>query len=191
MTRNRANIAIAAGVLFAAFLFAGIIAQQIVFRADLNERDRESAQRDEAIQMLSEELVAAGLDPEDVLALIELPEPGERGQRGDRGPRGLPGRDGRDGADGIGIPGPAGRDGRDGDVGPPGPASNEPGPAGPPGPESTVPGPQGPEGPPGADSEVPGPQGPAGPPGPACPPGYEPALIDQGPLRGWIACRPT
>lgn len=91
----------------------------------------------------------------------------------------------------TGPQGPAGRDGRDGItpacwfeasqcVGPAGPQ----GPAGEDGADSTVPGPQGPAGPAGSDGQD-------GAPGPACPAGYEPRVIENGPQAGWIACAPT
>ncbi len=90
------------------------------------------------------------------------------------GIQGVAGRDGRDGTDGItpacwfeqaqcqGADGTDGIDGNDGA-------------------DSTVPGPQGPAGDDGAD----------GAPGPACPAGYEPRVIEQGPNQGWIACAPV
>lgn len=88
----------------------------------------------------------------------------------------------------TGATGPAGQDGitpacwfeESQCVGPQGP----PGVDGQDGAASTVPGPQGPTGPAGADGQD-------GAPGPACPAGYEPRVIENGPQAGWIACAPN
>jgi outer membrane murein-binding lipoprotein Lpp len=104
---------------------------------------------------------------------------------------GVDGRDGFDGLDGLnGLDGRDGRDGKDGEPGPPGPA----GPAGADGLDGTngLNGLDGATGATGATGET-GPQGPAGADGadgPACPDGYAPAVIDQGPFAGWVACAP-
>lgn len=53
---------------------------------------------------------------------------------------------------------------------------------------------KGDQGEPGADSTVAGPRGEKGDqgdPGPACPPGYEPRVMETGPYAGWIACAPV
>lgn len=115
-------------------------------------------------------------DPEVTIREV-IRETGATGATGATGEQGLAGRDGRDGitpacwfeeSQCVGPQGPAGEDGADGVDGQDGA-------------DSTVPGPQGPQGPSGAD----------GAPGPACPPGYEPRVMETGPYQGWIACAPV
>lgn len=142
------------------------------------------------VSALRDQLIEAGerpVAPEPGVTIREIAGPqGEQGATGAQGSAGRDGRDGVDGTDGItpacwfeqaqcvgpaGPPGPSGADGVDGQNGA----------------DSTVPGPQGPQGPAGAD----GADGADGAPGPACPPGYEQRVIDQGPNQGWIACAPS
>ncbi len=135
-------------------------------------------------QALREQLLEQGIEP-DVPAPTEtvreiIRETGATGATGATGEQGVAGRDGRDGttpacwfeeAQCVGPQGPAGEDGTNGVDGRDGA-------------DSTVPGPQGPAGEPGADGQD-------GAPGPACPAGYEPRVIENGPQAGWIACAPT
>lgn len=131
--------------------------------------------------VMREQLLEAGVEPavpaptETIREIIR--ETGATGATGQTGEQGIPGRDGRDGitpacwfeeSQCVGPQGPAGEDGVDGQDGA----------------DSTVPGPQGPAGPAGADGQD-------GAPGPACPAGYEPRVIENGPQAGWIACAPT
>jgi len=155
-------------------------------------------------QSLREQLLEQGIEPE-VPAPSEtvreiIRETGATGATGSQGIQGVAGRDGRDGitpacwfeqSQCVGAAGEDGADGAD---------STVPGPQGEPGQDgqdSTVPGPAGADGQDGADSTVPGPQGEPGEdgsdgaPGPACPPGYEPRVIENGPQSGWIACAPV
>ena len=126
-------------------------------------------------QELREQLLANNIDPtvpapsETVREIIR-----ETGATGAVGAQGIAGRDGITPACWFeqsqcrGETGPAGADGVDGQDGA----------------DSTVPGPQGPSGPAGSDGQN-------GAPGPACPAGYEPRVIENGPQAGWIACAPT
>jgi outer membrane murein-binding lipoprotein Lpp len=131
------------------------------------------------VRALANQVVSLGEEP------VVEPAAGVDGRDGFDGLDGLNGLDGRDGQDG--------RDGRDGSAGEPGP----PGPAGPAGADGLngANGLDGATGATGATGETgaTGPQGPAGADGadgPACPDGYAPAVIDQGPFAGWVACAP-
>ena len=183
-------------------------------RADRLERQASalaaaSAARSEVIedlaagqQSLREQLLAEGIEP-DVPApsqtireiIRETGATGATGATGSQGIQGVAGRDGRDGitpacwfeqSQCVGEQGPAGEDGADGVDGQDGA-------------DSTVPGPQGPAGQDGADGQdgidgqdgQDGVDGQDGAPGPACPPGYEPRVIENGPQSGWIACAPV
>lgn len=130
---------------------------------------------------MREQLLANDIEPD-----IPAPSQTVREIIREAGATGATGRDGRDGitpacwfeasrcVGSVGPQGPAGADGQDGQDG----ANGADGQAGA---DSTTPGPQGPAGSDGRD----------GAPGPACPPEYEPRVMETGPYQGWIACAPT
>jgi hypothetical protein len=141
-------------------------------------------------QLMREQLLAADIEPavpapsETVREIIR--ETGATGATGSQGIQGVAGRDGRDGitpacwfeqSQCVGAQGEPGVDGADGVDGQDGA-------------DSTVAGPQGPAGADGQDG-VDGEDGADGAPGPACPPGYEPRVIENGPQAGWVACAPV
>lgn len=181
------------------FLLLGLFYWQSNSRADRLDRQADALAaslntRAEVIdelaagqQAMREQLLAADIEPavpapsETIREIIR--ETGPAGATGATGEQGIAGRDGRDGitpacwfeaSQCVGPQGPAGTDGQDGADGIDGQD----------GADSTVPGPQGPAGADGADGQD-------GAPGPACPPGYEPRVIENGPQAGWIACAPV
>lgn len=175
---RRRTLAVVAVAAFAVLL--GLVAGQVVTQGDrLEDSEQDRVALAEDVEALRSQLLEMGVRPS-----APPPTAGERGERGERGDRGERGPRGE-----AGEPGPPGAPGAPGPAGPPGEDSTIPGPAGPAGPAGP-PGPAGAPGAPGADSTVPGPPGPQGEPGPACPETHEPAVIEQGPLAGWIACRP-
>lgn len=178
------------------FLLLALLYWQSDRRADRMDSRADNLVADRAAQAELIDELASGLDAtrSQLLELGETPdapdpdvtvreiirEVGATGATGSQGIQGVAGRDGRDGitpacwfeeSQCVGPQGPAGEPGQDGADGVDGQD----------GADSTVPGPQGPAGQDGED----------GAPGPACPPGYEPRVMENGPYAGWIACAPV
>jgi len=131
-----------------------------------------------SVDDLREQVAAEGLrpvapPPEDTIREGREGREGRVGATGSTGAQGIPGRDGRDGItpacwfEQSQCRGADGRDGVDGQDGTDG-----------------VDGTNGTNG-------IDGRDGADGAPGPACPPGYEQRVIENGPQAGWVGCAPV